>query len=96
MNFILKILGLTLLIRQQIAIIAIFLRTLKKLVNFILVAVGLCCCEQGFSSCREQGPLSSCDARASHCGGFSCGAWIQGAWASAVAAHGLSSCDAWA
>ena len=30
-----------------------FLRILKKLVNFILVALGLCCCEQGFSSCRE-------------------------------------------
>ena len=25
-----------------------------------------------FSSCREQGPLSSCGARTSHCGGFSC------------------------
>ena len=27
-----------------------------------------------FSSCREWGPLSSCDVQASHCDGFSCGA----------------------
>ena len=25
-----------------------------------------------FSNCSEQGLLSSCDMRASHCGGFSC------------------------
>jgi len=27
-----------------------------------------------FPSCREQGPLSSCDAQAPHCSGFSRGA----------------------
>ena len=33
-----------------------------------------------FSSCGEQGLLSSCSARASRCGGFSCrGAWALGA-----------------
>jgi len=35
-----------------------------------------------FFSCRELGPLSSCDARTSHCGGFLVaehGLW--GAWA---------------
>ena len=36
--------------------------------------------------------FSSCSARASHCSGFSCGAWALGAWASVVKAHGLRSC----
>ena len=50
-----------------------------------------------FSSCGERGPLSSCDARASHCSGFSgCGAGALGEPASAVAARGPSSCGAWA
>ena len=36
-------------------------------------------------------------ARAPHCSGFSCcGARAPGAWASAVVAHGLSSCGSWA
>ena len=34
--------------------------------------LGLCWCTQAFSSCGEQGRCSSCGARASHCGGFSC------------------------
>ena len=46
-----------------------------------------------FSSCGEWGLLSSCCARASHCGGFSCGgAGTLGAEASVAAAHRLSSC----
>ena len=37
--------------------------------------------------------FSSCGARASHCGGFSCcRARALGAWASVVVAHGLSRC----
>ena len=49
-----------------------------------MVALGLCCCVQAFSSCGE---------RASHCGGFSCcGAWVLGEQASVVVARGLSSC----
>ena len=49
---------------------------------------------QVFSSCGEQELLSSCSGRASHCGGFSCcRAQVLGARASAVAAHGLSSCN---
>ena len=36
-----------------------------------LVALSLHCCPWAISSCREQGLLSSCDAPASHCGGFS-------------------------
>ena len=43
---------------------------------------------QAFSSCGKWGLLSSCCARVSHCGGFSCGAWALG--------HGLSSCGTWA
>ena len=37
-----------------------------------LTALGLCCCAWAFSSCDEQGLLSSCDVWASHCSGFSC------------------------
>ena len=33
--------------------------------------LGLCCCAQTFSSFVKWGPLSSCGAQASHCGGFS-------------------------
>ena len=52
---------------------AIFL----KLINLLfLAALGLC--KQAFSSCGEQGLLSSCGAQASHCGGFCCGAWALG------------------
>ena len=39
-------------------------------------------CWAQFSSCREQGLLSSCGAWASHCSGFSCcGAGTLGTWA---------------
>ena len=37
-----------------------------------MVALGLRCCEQAFSSCGELGLLSSHGGRASHCSGFSC------------------------
>ena len=37
-----------------------------------LAVLGLCCYTWAFSSCSKQGLLSSCGARASHCGGFSC------------------------
>ena len=37
-----------------------------------LAALGLQCCLRAFSSYGDQGLLSSCGARASHCGGFSC------------------------
>ena len=39
-----------------------------------------------FSSCGKQGLLSSCGVQASHCCGFSCGAWALGWVTSAVAA----------
>ena len=43
-----------------------------------------------YSSCGEQGLLSSCGVRASHCSGFSrCGAQALGTCASVAEAHGL-------
>ena len=48
-----------------------------------------------FSSCSEQGLLSICSVRASHCGGFSChGAQALGAEASVVEMHRLSCWEA--
>ena len=39
-----------------------------------LAVLGQSCCTRAFSSCEERGLLSSCSARAAHCGGFSfCG-----------------------
>ena len=64
-----------------------------KISYLFLAALGLCCFMRAFSSCSEQGLLSSCGARAAHCSGFSCcKARVLGAQASAVAAHRLSSC----
>ena len=34
-----------------------------------MILLGLCCCAQAFSSFAEQGLLSSCSARGSHCCG---------------------------
>ena len=50
----------------------------------------------GLSLVAAPGAYSSfCNARASHCGGFSyCGAWALGVRASVVVARGLSSCVA--
>ena len=54
--------------------------------------LGLHRCTRAFSSCGEQGLLSSCNVRASHRGGFShCRAQALGAWASVAVAQGLSS-----
>ena len=63
---------------------------------FFLAVLGLRYYMQAFSTCREWGPLSSCIAWAFHFGGFSCGAWALGEWASVAAAHELSNCGAWA
>ena len=63
---------------------------------FVAALVLHCCCAGAFSSCREQGPLSSCDPQASHCSGFSRGAWALGHIGSVAAARAerwLSSCD---
>ena len=57
----------------------------------VLVVLGLCCYMQAFSHCGEQELLSSCKARASHCGGFSCGGvGLKSLQDSAVVARGLS------
>ena len=50
-----------------------------------------------FSSCNEQGLLSSCGVWVSHCGGFSyCRTQALGTRASTLAVCGLSSCGTWA
>ena len=41
-------------------------------IYLFLAVLGLPCCVQAFSSCREWGLFSSCDPRASGCSGFSC------------------------
>ena len=65
-----------------------------------LVALGLCCCSWAFSSCGNEGLLSSCGAWVSLWGGISCcraqaleclGSSICTSWA---LEHGLSSCGA--
>ena len=54
------------------------------LVYLFSAVLGLCCCSRAFSSCSVQ---------ASHCSDFSgCATQAQGVQASAVTAHGLSSC----
>ena len=70
--------------------------------NFSFIYFGLCfvfTAAQAVSSCGEQGPLSSCDAQASHCSGFSCcwaslsfsswGYWALGAQAWSLGHTGL-------
>ena len=62
------------------------------IIYLVLAALGLCCCLQAFSSCREWGPVSSCDAWVSHCSGFSCcRKWALGHRGSVVVQHRLSS-----
>ena len=53
---------------------------------FFLVVLRFCCCWQVFSSWGYWGLLSSCGARTSHCGDFSC----CGALASVSVAHRFS------
>ena len=62
--------------KVSITIFRLFFNHLRKR-HLFLVALDLHCCMQAFSSCSEQGLLSSCSARASHCSGLSC--WA--AWA---------------
>ena len=59
--------------------------TLKK---FFLAMLGLHCCAWAFSTCSEWGLLSSGDAQASHCIGFSLG--VFGCMGSVVVANGLT------
>ena len=56
-----------------------------------MAVLGLCCCTQPFSDCKEWGLLFSCSMRASHCGGFSCcRAWALTHVGSVVVLHWLS------
>ena len=63
-----------------------------KIYSFLFMAVlSLPCCASTFSSCSEQGLLSSCSAMPFHCSDFSCfRSWVLGVWASVTAAHGFS------
>ena len=70
---------------------------LFKKVLFLFGCVGSSLLRAGFLQLQQVGATLHCGVRASHCGGFSCcGAQALGAQASVVAAHGLSSCGAWA
>ena len=54
--------------------------------------LGLLCCGWPFSSCNEQGLLSSFVVWASHCSGFSVAEHrLYGVQVSGVVAHGVSS-----
>ena len=70
------------------------------LIYLFLAMLGLCFFEGAFSSCGEQGLLSSCHVWASHGRGFSCcGAWALGqasfsSFGSWALEHRLNSCDA--
>ena len=66
-------------------------RVAFKKVFIFSVVLGLHCRTRAFSSCRQQGLLSSWGAGASHCGGFSrCRAQALGTWVSVVVVHGPS------
>ena len=71
----------------------LWLSSFKNLfILLFLVALGLHCCMQAFSGCRELGLLSSCSAQASQGSVFSyCGTPALGTRVSIVAALGLSS-----
>ena len=74
--------GCLLLYKQLSAFISHILK--KTFYLYLSLAVlDLCCCVGFFPSCSAQGPLSTCNGRASHWGAFSCcRAWVLGA-------HGL-------
>ena len=74
-----------------------FFKELFLLYFIFMAALGLCCCTRAFLWLRRAGATLHCDARASHCSGFSCcGARALGAQASVAVAQGLSSCGSWA
>ena len=50
----------------------------REVCLFVLTVMGLCCSAWDFSSFSKWGLLCSCGARASHGGGFSCGAHALG------------------
>ena len=71
----------------------IFFKRLLLLFYFIFGCVGSLLPLMGFLQLHPAGTTPRCNARASHCSGFSCcGARALGMWASVVVACGLSSC----
>ena len=63
-----------------------FLKVFLKLYS-VLAVLGLCCCTRAFSSCSEQGLLSSCSAQASLVAEHGLlGAWAQYLWHMGLAA----------
>ena len=77
-------------------------RTMRKQICFCFVylfifgCVGSSLLHAVFLQLRQAGATLHCSARASHCGGFSCGTQALGVQASVVVAHGFSSCGSWA
>ena len=76
---------------KWLTLIKIFLKMILLINLFIFGCAGSSLLHGLFSSCGEQGLLSSCPARASPCSGFSCRAQ-----ASVVVAHGLNNRGFWA
>ena len=65
--------------QEQMSQVAVVFKKKKRnkiQLTYVSVTMLGLCCTHGFSSCIEQGLLSTCGAQASHCGGFSCGAQI--------------------
>ena len=62
------------------------------LIVSLLAALGLHCCIRAFSSCGEWELISSCSARASHCG-FSCFRAQALGCEGFILAYGLSNCS---
>ena len=59
-------------------------------IYLFLAVLGLCCCAQGFSSCRERGLLFIVVRRLLIAVASCCGARVLGTRASVVVVHGLS------
>ena len=82
-----------------LTLLGFFIFLKKFSFNYLFMAVlGVHCCAQAFSTCKEQGLLSGHDAQASLCSGFSCCRtwacrlqllWLMGA-GSVIVAQGLS------
>ena len=75
----------------------LWLSSFKNLfILLFLVALGLHCCMQAFSGCRELGLLSSCNAQASQGSVFPyCGTLTLGTQVSVVGARGISPDQGW-
>ena len=77
------------LFKSTISYFSVYFKKIILFVCLFLAVQSLHCCAGFFSSCREQGLLSSCGLRAFHCRNFSCcGAWALGL-------TGFLSCSTW-